>query len=86
MNVYGKPPAARWFGGSSIAISYSSDANASRAADFTVISVNSTSVWTRETIYQIPANMPKCPAGGCLCTWNWLHLVSMIPHDHKRNI
>lgn len=48
-----------------------------KPTDFTVITVNYTSVWTREVVYQIPEGMPKCGDGGCLCTWNWIHQVSL---------
>lgn len=39
----------------------------------TVISVNTVSPWFRNTDYKIPAGLPACPEGGCLCTWNWIH-------------
>jgi hypothetical protein len=74
MNQLGKPPALKWLGGTAIAIAYTSDEQAVKPNDFTVISVNYTSVWYRETVYQIPQGMPECPKGGCLCTWNWYHL------------
>jgi hypothetical protein len=41
----------------------------------TIISVNYTSPWYRLTDYAIPANLPECPEGGCICTWNWVHLA-----------
>jgi hypothetical protein len=43
--------------------------------DMTIISVNYTSPWYRLTDYAIPANLPPCPEGGCICTWNWVHLA-----------
>lgn len=75
VNQFGQPYNLNYFGGTSLAIAYTSDesALALRPQDLTVISVNHTSVWWRETTYEIPANMPKCPEGGCLCTWNWIH-------------
>jgi len=39
----------------------------------TIISVNYTSPWFRLTDYHIPENLPPCPEGGCICTWNWVH-------------
>jgi len=41
----------------------------------TIISVNYTSPWYRLTDYAIPADLPPCPDGGCICTWNWVHLA-----------
>lgn len=41
----------------------------------TIISVNYTSPWYRLTTYEIPADLPPCPEGGCICTWNWVHLA-----------
>lgn len=74
MNTYnGSVYDTKWFGGSAIAIAYTSNVAALRPDDMTVISVNQNSVWTREISYAIPAGMPACPAGGCLCTWNWIH-------------
>ena len=61
-----------WFGGSALAVAYTSDIDTVSPHDFTVISTNLTSPWVRETGYEIPT-MPECPEGGCLCTWNWLH-------------
>lgn len=67
------PPNTTWFGGTAIAIAYTSDINAVKPSDMTVISVNYTSPWKRLTEYQIPAGLPACPDDGCLCTWNWIH-------------
>jgi hypothetical protein len=79
MNTFGQPPNISWFGGTALAIAYTSDANALQPSDLTVISVNYTSVWWRQTEYQIPSGLPSCPEGGCLCTWNWIHEVGI--HD-----
>jgi hypothetical protein len=24
----------------------------------------------------MPADLPPCPAGGCICTWNWIHTAN----------
>ena len=63
----------QYLGGTALAIAYTSDVKALHPHDLIVISVNHTGVWTRETEYRIPCGLPKCPAGGCLCTWNWIH-------------
>ncbi|RSH91054.1 hypothetical protein EHS25_010230 [Saitozyma podzolica] len=73
MNTFGEAPNISYFGGTSIAIAYTSDITTIQPNDLTVISVNYSSVWWRETAYEIPAGLPSCPSGGCLCTWNWIH-------------
>ncbi|WWC92056.1 uncharacterized protein L201_007010 [Kwoniella dendrophila CBS 6074] len=73
MNTYGSTPDPQWFGGSALAIAYTSDVANLKPNDMTVISVNQNSVWERQISYQIPAGLPPCPAGGCLCSWNWIH-------------
>jgi len=62
-----------WFGGTALAIAYTSDITKVKPSDMTVISVNTVSPWYRNTDYKIPAGLPACPSGGCLCTWNWIH-------------
>jgi hypothetical protein len=61
------------FGGTAIAISYTSDEKTVQPTDFTVISINRMSPWTRLAAYDIPADMPPCPPAGCLCSWSWIH-------------
>jgi hypothetical protein len=41
--------------------------------DFAVFSVNHTCVWVRDTKFEVPARMPPCPEGGCICAWFWIH-------------
>lgn len=62
-------------GGSALAIAYTSDYTSLKPNDMVIISVNYTSPWYRLTDYEIPMGLPPCPAGGCLCTWNWVHLA-----------
>jgi hypothetical protein len=64
------------FGGTALAIAYTSDVASLQPNDMTVISVNEFSVWERVISYDIPAGLPPCPPGGCLCTWNWIHQSS----------
>jgi uncharacterized protein YbdZ (MbtH family) len=61
------------FGGTALAIAYTSDINSLQPNDLTVISVNQASPWFRQTGYDIPAGLPPCPPGGCICSWNWIH-------------
>ncbi|WWD04019.1 hypothetical protein V865_002082 [Kwoniella europaea PYCC6329] len=73
MNTYNGTVDNKWFGGTALAIAYTSDVNNLKPNDFTVISVNQNSVWERQISYKIPSGMPPCPSGGCLCSWNWIH-------------
>uniref|UniRef100_A0A8H7XLC7 Uncharacterized protein n=1 Tax=Psilocybe cubensis TaxID=181762 RepID=A0A8H7XLC7_PSICU len=59
--------------GCALAIAYKNDARAVQPEDFTVFSVNHTCVWTRHTDFQVPARMPPCPEGGCICAFFWIH-------------
>jgi hypothetical protein len=59
--------------GCGLAIAYKSDAKSINPEDFTVISTNDKCPWRRAVDFQIPANLPKCPPGGCHCLWGWIH-------------
>ena len=59
--------------GCALAIAYESDVTKIQPEDFAVFSVNQTCVWTRFTDFQVPARMPPCPAGGCHCSFFWIH-------------
>jgi hypothetical protein len=63
--------------GCALAIAYKNDVTAVQPEDFTVFSVNHTCVWTRFTDFQVPARMPPCPEGGCICAFFWIHAVSL---------
>lgn len=52
-------------GGCALAIAYESDATQVQPEDFTVFSVNQTCVWEKDTVFQVPADMPPCPNGKC---------------------
>ncbi|CAE6451815.1 unnamed protein product [Rhizoctonia solani] len=60
-------------GGCALAIAYKSEASEVKPEDFVVFSVNHRCVWDRFTDFQIPANMPECPNGKCICGWYWQH-------------
>lgn len=72
-NRFGQSLNVARFGGTAIGIAYTSDVNAVKPNDMTIISVNYASPWTRQVGYRIPAGMPPCPSGGCICSWNWVH-------------
>ncbi|KAI5782680.1 hypothetical protein EDC01DRAFT_222262 [Geopyxis carbonaria] len=57
--------------GCGLAIAYKSDFASVQPADFTVFSVNTDCVRTRDTSFDIPAAMPACPDGKCICAWFW---------------
>ncbi|KDQ15932.1 hypothetical protein BOTBODRAFT_65213 [Botryobasidium botryosum FD-172 SS1] len=59
--------------GCGLAIAYKSDVKDVQPEDFTIFSVNHTCVWTRFTDFQVPAKMPPCPNGKCICAWFWIH-------------
>lgn len=58
--------------GTGLAIAYESDVWKLKPEDFVVISVNHSAPWIRETAFQIPAGLPKCPEKGCHCMWGWV--------------
>ncbi|KAL6307621.1 hypothetical protein BKA93DRAFT_727195 [Sparassis latifolia] len=60
-------------GGCALSIAYNSDADAVQPTDFTIFSVNQTCVWYLNTAFEVPAGMPPCPDGGCICQWHWIH-------------
>ncbi|KAH8109897.1 hypothetical protein DFH11DRAFT_1810088 [Phellopilus nigrolimitatus] len=49
------------------------DVSAVKPQDFTIFSTNHTCVWNRWTDFAVPAAMPACPAGGCICAFFWIH-------------
>jgi hypothetical protein len=60
-------------GGCALAVAYKSDAFDVQPDDFVVFSVNHTCVWYLHTNFGIPADMPPCPDGKCICAWFWIH-------------
>ncbi|KAJ3534747.1 hypothetical protein NM688_g7086 [Phlebia brevispora] len=59
--------------GCAIGIAYKSDVNDVQPQDFAIFTVNYTCPWYLNTEFQIPADMPACPEGGCICGWFWIH-------------
>lgn len=51
----------------------STQVNSIQPEDFVIFTVNQTCVWERFTKFEIPADMPACPEGGCTCAWFWVH-------------
>ncbi|KAJ7891382.1 hypothetical protein B0H14DRAFT_2335963 [Mycena olivaceomarginata] len=53
--------------GTAFAISYTSDIKQVTPANLVVFTVRYHTPWKRVTYYDVPADMPACPAGGCIC-------------------
>ncbi|KAJ4471106.1 hypothetical protein C8J55DRAFT_491609 [Lentinula edodes] len=49
-----------------------SDINKVTPENLVVISVAYNTPFKRLTTYDIPAGLPACPAGGCICGWGWI--------------
>lgn len=62
--------------GCALAIAYKSNAQEVRPEDFVVFSVNHYCVKQLRTVFDIPAGMPPCPNGKCVCAWFWQGQVS----------
>ena len=59
--------------GCALGITYQSNVTNVKPEDFAIFSVNQTCVWYKDTNFQVPARMPPCPEGGCICAWFWIH-------------
>ncbi|KAG6909396.1 hypothetical protein DXG01_000697 [Tephrocybe rancida] len=58
--------------GTAFAISYQSDLSKVTADNLVVFSVRYHTPWKRLTTYSVPAALPACPPGGCICAWGWV--------------
>ncbi|KAJ3806350.1 hypothetical protein EV368DRAFT_50549 [Lentinula lateritia] len=58
--------------GTALAIAYVSDVADVTPENLVVFSVTYNTPWKRLTTYEVPANMPACPEGGCICAWGWI--------------
>jgi len=58
--------------GTAFAISYNSDLNAVTMENLVVFSVLPNTPWKRIATYQVPRDLPPCPAEGCTCAWLWV--------------
>ncbi|KAF9555468.1 hypothetical protein CPC08DRAFT_712012, partial [Agrocybe pediades] len=58
--------------GTAFAISYESDISKVTPDNLAVFTVRYHTPWKRVTTYDVPANMPPCPPGGCICAWGWV--------------
>ncbi|KAJ7932728.1 hypothetical protein B0H13DRAFT_1954416 [Mycena leptocephala] len=53
--------------GTAFAIAYTSDIKQVTAENLAVFTVRYHTPWKRVTSYDVPADMPACPSGGCIC-------------------
>ncbi|KAG8773011.1 hypothetical protein FRC12_002776 [Ceratobasidium sp. 428] len=60
-------------GGCGLAIAYRNDIHAVKPEDFAIFSVNHQCVWNRFTDFAVPAKLPECPGGKCICSFFWIH-------------
>jgi hypothetical protein len=58
--------------GSAFAISYHSEYSQVTPENMAVFSVAYGTPWHTAASFQVPADMPACPSGGCLCGWGWV--------------
>ncbi|KDN48575.1 hypothetical protein RSAG8_02562, partial [Rhizoctonia solani AG-8 WAC10335] len=60
-------------GGCGLAIAYKDNVRAVKPEDFAIFSVNHLCVWNRFTEFEVPAKLPECPGGKCICSFFWIH-------------
>lgn len=65
-------------GGCALAVSYNNNPDTLKPDDLVVFSVQHACVWTRFTDFAIPAAMPPCPDGKCLCSFNCMSTCAWI--------
>jgi len=58
--------------GTAWAISYESDISRVNMENLVVFSVLPNTPWKRIATYQVPRDLPPCPAEGCTCAWLWI--------------
>ncbi|ESK91302.1 hypothetical protein Moror_2816 [Moniliophthora roreri MCA 2997] len=58
--------------GTAFAISYVSDIKEVTPENLAVFSIRYHTPFKRLTSYDVPAAMPACPEGGCICAWGWI--------------
>ncbi|KAK0210072.1 hypothetical protein DFS33DRAFT_1401973 [Desarmillaria ectypa] len=66
--------------GTAFAISYTSDISAVNQDNLVVFTVAPKTPWKLVATYDVPAAMPACPEGGCICAWGWVPNGCGIPN------
>lgn len=59
--------------GCAIAVADIDDERAVKPEDFAIFTVNHKCPMTRDTFFDVPAEMPKCTGKYCHCAWFWIH-------------
>ncbi|CAG7940053.1 unnamed protein product [Penicillium salamii] len=57
--------------GTAFAISYQSNMADVTIENLAVFTVLEHTPWKRIATYEVPADLPPCPEGGCTCAWLW---------------
>jgi hypothetical protein len=55
--------------GTVFAISYQNSIDKVTPSNLVVFTVRYNTPWQRVTSYNVPKDLPPCPAGGCTCAW-----------------
>jgi len=61
-----------WAGGTAFAISYNSQISQVNMENLVVFTVLPNTPWKRIATYDVPRDLPPCPAEGCTCAWLWI--------------
>ncbi|KIY64670.1 hypothetical protein CYLTODRAFT_413158 [Cylindrobasidium torrendii FP15055 ss-10] len=73
--------------GTAFAISYTSDITQVNEDNLVVFTVAYNTPWHRVQSYSVPADMPACPDGGCICAFGWIPngcgQANMYMHPYK---
>ncbi|CAJ2512527.1 Uu.00g055420.m01.CDS01 [Anthostomella pinea] len=82
LHTYNESTAA----GTAFAISYQSDISQVTIENLAVFTVLEHTPWKRLATYQVPADLPACPEGGCYCAWLWVPDGCGEPNMYMQNL
>ncbi|KAI1389249.1 uncharacterized protein F4822DRAFT_194273 [Hypoxylon trugodes] len=71
--------------GTAFAISYNSDISKVTMENLAVFTVLQHTPWKRLATYDVPADLPPCPEGGCYCAWLWVPDGCGQPNMYMQN-
>uniref|UniRef100_A0A8H7Y3R3 Uncharacterized protein n=3 Tax=Psilocybe cubensis TaxID=181762 RepID=A0A8H7Y3R3_PSICU len=69
--AYNGRDTSEWPDGATYPEDYS-DIKAVTPQNLAVFTVRYNTPWKRVISYDVPANLPACPEGGCICAWGWV--------------
>ncbi|KAI0842323.1 hypothetical protein F5Y06DRAFT_124659 [Hypoxylon sp. FL0890] len=72
--------------GTAFAISYNADISKVTMENLAVFTVLEHTPWKRIATYQVPADLPPCPEGGCYCAWLWVPDGCGEPNMYMQNL